>query len=82
MPFAATWTDLETITLSNVSQKDNYHMISPIRVIYSMTQMNLPTKQRWTHREQTGGCQGGGGWRKGWSGRLGLADVRHDAWNG
>ena len=51
MPFGATWTDLETITLSNVSQKDNYHMISPIRVIYSMTQMNLPTKQRRTHRE-------------------------------
>ena len=33
MPFAATWMDLETITLSKVSQKDNYHMISPICVI-------------------------------------------------
>ena len=33
MPIAATWMDLETITLSKVSQKDNYHMISPICVI-------------------------------------------------
>ena len=39
--------------------------------------MNLSMKQKWNHahREQTDGCQGGGGWEKGWSGRLGLADV-------
>ena len=32
MPFAATWMDLESIILSEVSQteKGKYHMISPI----------------------------------------------------
>ena len=28
MPFAATWMDPEMITLSKVSQKDKYHIIS------------------------------------------------------
>ena len=38
-----------------------------------MTQINLPMKQKQTHkhREQACGCQGIG---EGWSGRLGLAD--------
>ena len=30
MPFAVTWMDLVTIILSEVSQKDKYHMISLI----------------------------------------------------
>ena len=36
MPFAATWMDLESISLSEVSQKeeDKYHMISLICGIY------------------------------------------------
>ena len=38
--------------------------------------MNLTTKQKQTHREQTCGCQGGG-IRKGRTGNLGLADVNY-----
>ena len=30
IPFAATWMDLEIIILSEISQKDKYHMISLI----------------------------------------------------
>ena len=30
MPFAAAWMELETLILSEVSQKDKYHMISHI----------------------------------------------------
>ena len=30
MPFAATWMELETLILSEMSQKDKYHMISLI----------------------------------------------------
>ena len=41
-----------------------------------MTQMNLSTKQKETHRhrEQTCGCQGVG---EGWIGSLGLADANY-----
>ena len=42
-----------------------------------MTQRNLSTKQKLTHRhrEQTCGYQGGGREREGWRGSLGLADA-------
>ena len=33
MSFPATWMDLEIITVSEISQKDKYHMISLIRGI-------------------------------------------------
>ena len=35
MPFAATWMELETLILSEVSQeeKDKYHIIAPISAI-------------------------------------------------
>ena len=33
MPFAATWMQLEIIILSDINQKDKYHIISLICVI-------------------------------------------------
>ena len=54
MPFAATWMDLEIITLS----KSEGERQIPYDITYVwnlMTQMNLITKQKQTHRhrEQT-----------------------------
>ena len=76
MPFAAARMDLETITLSEVSQKgkEKYRMIALICGTYTMTQMNQSTKHRQTHRhrEQTCGCQRGGGTRGGEDWELGI----------
>ena len=78
MPFAATWMDLETIILSEVSQKekDKYHMISLICGISNMTQMNLSGKQKQTHRHREQTCRlvvAEGKWGWGRDG-LGVAD--------
>ena len=54
IPIAATWMDLEIITVSEVCQtgKDKYHMLSFIcGILKKMTQMNLFTKQKQTHIE-------------------------------
>ena len=63
MPFTATWMDLETVILSEVSQteKDKYHMISLIYgILKKMVQMNLSTKQKESYRcrKQTYGYHG------------------------
>ena len=50
MPFEATWMDLEIITLSEVRQRKTntiYHLYVESK---KMTQMNLFTKQKQTHR--------------------------------
>ena len=48
MPFATTWMELETLILSEVSQKDKdkYHMISLISGISYRAQMNLSTEKK------------------------------------
>ena len=45
-------------TLSEISQKDKGHTISPTCGIYPMTQMNLSANR---HREWSPGCQRGWG---------------------
>ena len=48
MPFAATWMELETLTLSEIRQKekDKYHMISLICGTKYTAQMNLSTEKK------------------------------------
>ena len=63
MPFVATWMELDTLILSEVSQqeKDKYHMLSHIwNLIYGK---NEPFHRKVNHGlgEHTYGCQGGGG---------------------
>ena len=52
MAFAATWMDLEITTLSEASESevDKYRMLSLIcGTLKMMIQMNLFTKQKYTH---------------------------------
>ena len=46
MPFGATWMELETLILSEINQKDKYHMISLITGIYYPAQMNISTEKK------------------------------------
>ena len=62
LPFAATWMELETLILSEVSQKekDKYHMISLITGIKYTAQMNLSTEKKIMD------LVGGGGTQRDW----------------
>ena len=67
MPLAATWMQLEMITVSEVSQKEKErempHAITFMRnVKYDTNDLSMKQKQIHIHRAQTCGCQGGGGW--------------------
>ena len=82
MPFAATWIELETLILSEVSQKekDKYHMILHLNLTYG-TNEPFHRKENHGHGEQTCGCQqGGGGSEMDW--KLGLIDAKYCLWNG
>ena len=63
--------DLEIVILSEVSQteEDKYYTVSHTCGIQNTTQVNIPTKQKQTHRHrrQTCGCQG--------EGRVGRGEV-------
>ena len=78
MPFEAPWMELETLILSEISQKekDKYHRISLISGIYYIG-TNEPFHRKETHGlgEQTCGCPGGEG--VGWIGSLGLPDTNY-----
>jgi len=80
MPLAATWMELETLILSELSQKekDKYHMISFITGIQYTAQMNLSKKKKIMDLENRlmvawgeGGGSGGKGEGVGGIGSLG-----------
>ena len=81
MLFAATWMELETLILSEVSQKEKekYHITYIWNLIHST---NKPFHRKETHElgEQTCGCQGGGSGD--WTEHLGLVDANYCLWNG
>ena len=58
------------------TEKNKYHMILLIGGIYNMTQINLSTKKKQTHRhkEQTCGYHGREEVGEGWIGSLRLSD--------
>ena len=81
MPFAATWMELETVILSEVSQKqkDKYYMISLIwNLIYA--QINLSTEKKLMDLENRLVVAKREG--VGWTGDLGLIDANSCLWNG
>ena len=50
MPFVATWMNLEVIILSEVSQRKTNIIYNLYEGSKKLLQMNLFTKQNWTHR--------------------------------
>ena len=80
MPFAAMWMELETLILSEVSQKekDKYHMISLIPGIQYTVQMNVSTEKKIMDLENRLAAARGERERGGIIGSLGLSDT---TWN-
>ena len=79
MPYAATWMDLEIVILSEVSQteEEKYNMVSRTCGIQNTTQVNIPTKQKQTHRHRGQTCSSQGGGRSGERGSSGLAEANY-----
>ena len=77
LPFATTWMELEGVMLSKISQseKDNYHMISPMWNLRNKTEDHRGREEKQNkiklkratnyetlnHRKETEGCWKGGG---------------------
>ena len=84
MSFAATGMELETLILSEISQreKDKYRMISLISGIQYMAQINLSTEKKLMDLENRLMIAKGEGEGVGWTGSLGLIDANYCLWNG
>ena len=83
MPFVATWMELETLILSEVSQKekDKYHVISLTSGIQYMSQTYLSTEKNLMDLENRLVVAQGEREGVGWIGSLGLIDANYCLWN-
>ena len=83
-PFAATWMDLETLILSEGSQKekDKYRMILLISETLYMGQMKLFTEKKLMDLENRLLVAKGKGEGVGWTGSLGLIYANYCIYSG
>jgi len=84
MSFATTWLELDTLILSEVSQKEKekYHMILLISGTSYMAQMNLSTEKKLMDLENRLVVYQGEVEGVGWTGSLGLINENYCIWNG
>ena len=84
MPFAATWMELETLILREVSQKekDKYLMISLTSRIQYIAQINLYTEKKLKDLENRLVVAEGEEEGVGWTGSLELAVANYCLWSG
>ena len=71
--------DLETLILSEVSQKDKHQKISPISGIQHTAQINLSTEKKFMENRLVVAK-----WERegvGWTGSLGLIDANYSIWS-
>ena len=79
MPFVTTWMELETLILSELSQKgkNKYHMISLLSGIQYMAQMNPSTDKKLMGLENRLVVAKGQGEGVGWTESLGLVNANY-----
>ena len=84
MTFETTSMELETLILSEISQKekDKYHMISLISGISYIVQMNLSTEKKIMDMENRLVVAKGEGEGVGWTRHLGFIGANYCLWNG
>ena len=84
MPFAATWLEIETLILSELSQKekDKYHMISLISGIQYVAQMNPSIEKKLMDLENRLVIAQGEEEGVGWTESLGLIETNYCIWSG
>ena len=82
MPLHATWMELETLILSEISQKEEDKMPYDITYIWNIIYgINESFHRKETHQlgEQPCGCQREEGVK--WSGNLGLRETNYCMWS-